>query len=92
MAKAQRQIDNAYLVTAQEILELAQNAKTLWLGRTKEEKRDFLEMILSNQVFDYPSVRYTLKKPFRTLSEMASSSDWLRLLDSNQRPSGYNLT
>ena len=89
LEQAQYGINDAYLVTAKKILELAKNAKTLWLTRTREEQRDFLEKILSNRVFDYPCVRYEMKKPFRILSEMASSSNWLRLLDSNQRPSGY---
>lgn len=84
--KAQSEIENAYFVTAKKILELAKNAKELWFERNMEERRDFLEKILSNQVFDAPSVRYELKKPFRILSEMASSGSMLRLLDSNQRP------
>lgn len=83
MAKAQRQIDDAYLTTAEEILELAQNAKLYWSAVSKEEKRSYLEKILSNRVFDYPSVRYTLKKPFQTLFEMASSSKWLPELYAN---------
>lgn len=87
LKQAQLGINDAYLVTAKKILELAQNAKTLWLTRSREEQRDFLNEILSNRVFDYPSVRYEMKKPFQTLSRMASSSTMLRLLDSNQRPS-----
>lgn len=45
------------------------------------EECDFLEKILSNRVFDYPTVRYEKKKPFQTVSRMASSSNWLRLVD-----------
>jgi len=74
MATAQGMIDDAYLETAKKILELAKMAKPLWDMRTKEQKRDFLERILSNRVLDGVTVRYELKKPFQTLSEMASSS------------------
>lgn len=86
MAKAQREIDGAYLATAQRVLELAKDAKTLWLTRSKEERRDFLEKVLSNRVFDAPSVRYDLKKPFQLLAEMASSSNWRARRDSNTGP------
>lgn len=81
MDKAQGEISDAIFVTAKKILELAKNAKELWFKRTMEERRDFLEKILSNRVFDYPSVRYEMKKPFRILSAMALSSNWPRLLD-----------
>ena len=84
MAQAQREIDGAYLTTAKKVLELATSAKTLWLSRTPEERRNFLEKILSNRVFDAPSVRYEMKKPFRILSEMASSSNWCSQPDSNR--------
>ncbi len=83
MAAAQREIDGAYLVTAKKVLELAKNAKTLWLSRSKEDRRDFMEKILSNRVLDGLTVRYELKKPFRILAEMASSSNWRARQDSN---------
>lgn len=83
MAQAQEEIDDAYLVTAKKILELAKNAKSLWLSRTLEERRDFLEKLLSNRVLDAPSVRYELKKPFRVLSEMVQKSQWRPQGDSN---------
>ncbi len=83
MAKAQNEIGDATITTAKRVLELATDAKTLWLSRSKEERRDFLEKILSNRVFDAPSVRYEMKKPFQILSEMASSSNWCARQDSN---------
>ena len=85
MEKAQYMIDDAYLETAKKILELATMAKSLWDLRTKEEKRDFMERVLSNRVFDGVTVRYELKKPFRIVSEMASSSAWRPQGDSNPR-------
>ncbi len=83
MASSQREMDGAYLITANKILELAKSAKNLWLSRSREEKRDFLEMVLSNRAFDAPTVRYELKKPFRILSEMASFVEWRPQGDSN---------
>lgn len=84
-------IDGAYLTTAKKILELAKTAKSLWEERSKEEKRDFLEKILSNRVLEGATVRYELKKPFRIVSEMASFSNWRSLRD-NWRTCGGRRT
>lgn len=86
MLAAQKEIDGAYLVTAKKVLELAKQAKTLWLSRTREERKEFLEKILSNRVLDGLTMRYELKRPFRILAEMASSSCWRTRKDSNLRP------
>lgn len=55
------------------LLSIAQNhfaiqSKSLWKMRSPEERRVFLEIILSNQVLDGATARYEMKKPFRTLS------------------------
>jgi hypothetical protein len=73
---AQQEIDGAYLVTAQRVLELAKNAKRLWESRTPEDRRDLLKKLLSNPVLDGRSVRYDLRKPFRILAEMRESEQW----------------
>ncbi len=72
----QGQVDGAYLVTAQRVLELAKNAKSLWEGRSPEERRDLLAKLLWNPVLDGRSVRYDLKKPFRVLHEMREKENW----------------
>lgn len=87
MQQANETIDDVHESTAQQILELATQAKSLWVTWSPQEQRQFLERILSNQVVDGLTVRYEMKKPFRTLSEMASSSRWRAWQDSNLRPS-----
>lgn len=74
-------LDGAYLETANSILELAKDAKSLWLSRSPKERRKFLEEILSNRSLDGVIVRYELKKPFAALAELKSKPEWRPHLD-----------
>ncbi|MGK5089534.1 recombinase family protein [Bdellovibrionota bacterium FG-2] len=69
-------ISDAGMETVKSILELATSAKSLWIDRSPQERRDFLDDILSNPVLDGTTVRYEIKKPFRIISEMAKSNVW----------------
>ncbi len=83
---AQRQIDGAYLVTAQRVLELAKNVRNQWETLSCEQKRDLLAELLENPQLDGTTVRYDLKKPFLVLSEMRESEEWRAREDSNFWP------
>lgn len=74
-------LDGAYLETAQSILELAKDAKSLWFSREPQERLEFLKLILSNPKLEGLNVRYELKKPFGTLSKMKVCEDWRLLVD-----------
>lgn len=87
LQEAQRQIDGAYLVVADQVLNLAKNARTLWETRSREERRDFLAKLLLNPVVEGVTVRYDLKEPFAVLSEMREKESWRARRDSNPRPS-----
>ena len=50
------------------ILELATSAKSLWIRKSAQERKDCLNMILSNPVLEGVNVRYELKKPFAVLA------------------------
>ena len=84
-------INNACMENAKTIIELATNAKSLWLSRSVRERREFLNDILSNQVLeaanDGVTVRYEMKKPFATLSRMkglsSNNQKWRLHGDSN---------
>jgi hypothetical protein len=76
LEKSQLAINGAYLKTAQDILELATRAKSLWIQRSPQERKALLERVLSNPVLDGPIVRYDLKKPFAVLSRMRSDVNW----------------
>lgn len=80
---AQSKINTAVIETAQTVIELCMDAKSLWKQRSDGERLEFLEDILSNRWLDGSSVRYELKKPFGVLSEMAQKEDWRPLRDSN---------
>jgi site-specific DNA recombinase len=74
MAQAQLKITDAGMETAQTILELATTAKEQWKSRAPNERRDLLDLILSNPVLDGTTVRYKLRKPFRIISQMAQTA------------------
>lgn len=78
MEDSQLKITDAGMETAQSILELAINAELLWKTRSPEERKEFLDVILSNQKLDGLTIRYELKKPFKTLSEMKGDMNWRR--------------
>lgn len=67
------------------ILELATSAKSLWIRKSAQERRDFLNMILSNPVLEGVTVRYELKKPFAVLVKMSEKEDWCPGTESNRR-------
>ncbi len=75
-----RQIDRAedekYLVTAERVLELAKNAKSLWEARSPSERRDFLERLVCNPRLEGRTVRYDVRKPFDVILKMAGSEGW----------------
>ncbi len=85
MEKAHLDLDGAYLETAESILELATNAKLLWLSRSARERRDFLDKILSNPKLEGTNVRYTLRKPFLVIAKMTENGEWRPQRESNPR-------
>ncbi len=76
-------LDDRYLKTAADVLELAKSARTLWESRSPAEKRQLIERLVSNPTLDGVTVRYDLKKPFAILAKMAKGADWLGNQDSN---------
>ena len=85
--EANDRLDDAYLETARTTLELAKRAKLQWSSRSALEKRQFLEVVVSNVRLDGRTVRYDLRKPFQILSELREDPTWRTREDSNLRPS-----
>lgn len=79
MKQAQLTINDVAGETVKSILQLATNAESLWKRRTPEEKRMFLNKLLSNPVLDGVTVRYEIVKPLQTLSEMKTDQKWRRV-------------
>ncbi len=46
------------------ILELATSAKSLWMRKSTQNRKGFLNRLLRNSILDGVHVRYELKKPF----------------------------
>lgn len=85
LEQANVMITDASMETAKSILELATNAESLWKTATPQERKGFLEQLLSNPVLNGTTVEYQIRKPFVTLSEMKQDEKWRRRRDSNPR-------
>jgi site-specific DNA recombinase len=81
LEQANASLDGSYLETAQSILELATDAKSLWESRNDDERLDFLKQILSNQKLDGVNVRYELRKPYSTLALLKEKEEWRSVVD-----------
>lgn len=71
----QKSLTSALMETAKTVLELATSAKSLWISKSSQERREFLDLILSNPILDGLTVRFELKKPFAVLIKMAEKSE-----------------
>lgn len=78
LEQANLMITDASMETAKSILELATNAESLWKTATPQERKEFLEQLLSNPVLNGTTVEYQIRKPFVTLSEMKLDQKWRR--------------
>lgn len=76
-------LQDTFMESVKSILELATSAKSLWIRKSAQERKDFLNMILSNPILEGVNVRYELKKPFAVLVEMSKKEDWCSREDSN---------
>ncbi len=81
LEEGQAFITTKFYETSDRILELANNAESLWNQGTKEEKLNFLKDVLSNQKLntsvnslDEVSIEYDLKKPFKELAKIKKAT------------------
>lgn len=81
LERAQAATTGGFRETAESVVELAKYAKDLYLSRSPLERRAFLEKLVSNPILEGASLRYDLKKPFRTLAEMNISGEWRARMD-----------
>ena len=71
--------------TGAEILELSQQAYTLYVRQDPVEQRRLLNSLLSNCAFERGSLTPTYNKPFDLLAEGNKTGNWRREWDSNPR-------
>ncbi len=76
------------LLSAQRILELAQNAYYLYLTRKPAEQAELLRNVLLNCSIDAVSIYPTYRKPFDLIYRRAKNEEWSGREDLNLRPPG----
>ncbi len=81
---AQYKISDAWKFTAQTVLELSKNAKSLWNDGTLEQKLEILKKLCWNPVLEGATLRYDLRKPFATIAKMNESEEWRSQPDLNR--------
>ena len=74
---AQRALSGSAKETAQSIIELCKNAKSLFNSRSAWERKEFLNLLISNPQLRGTTIEFNLKKPFAVLREMSSGVEWL---------------
>ncbi len=79
--------DKSFVVTAEYLLKLAQNAKSVFESSQPAQKNRILRTLLANCKINQKRLQLNLLQPFLALSADSKSQNWLRLLGSNQRHS-----
>ncbi len=79
-------VDDEYYATVSHLLKLAKDAPILFEKADIQQKRKMIKTVLSNFTLDGDQLGWKYKKPFDTMAFCAENSNWLRRLDSNQRP------
>ena len=78
--------DKSFAVDSSYLLNLAKIAGKLFKSSKPELKSKILYLVLSNLELDNKKLIFNLLSPFDKLLALTKSSNWLRRLDSNQRP------
>jgi len=68
-------VSEIYLQTAQDVLELAKNAKLYWNHLNNSEKVQMLKKVVWNPRLVDTTIEYEMKKPFKILLEMKGLSN-----------------
>jgi hypothetical protein len=82
--------DNAgeRLLNIQRILELAQNAHSIYLTQKPAQQAELLKKVLLNCTIDAVSLYPTYRKPFDLIAKRAKFDEWSGREDLNLRPPG----
>ncbi len=78
--------DKSFVVTAEYLLKLAQNANQIFSSSQPAQKNRILRTLLANCKINQKRLQLNLLQPFLALSADSKSQNWLRGLGSNQRP------
>ena len=75
--------EDTYYLTANYLLQLANEAYDLFISSEIEQKRQLLKLVLQNPTLDGRKVQYDVVKPFDTILNCADNNLWLPRVDSN---------
>ena len=76
------------LIAARRVLELAQDAHSIYLMKEPAEQAELLKTILSNCAIDAVSLYPTYRNPFDLIAKRVKNQEWSGREDSNLRPPG----
>ncbi len=89
LQRKEERLDNAdkqFYLTISYLLSLIQHAEELFEVAEINEKREILNLLLSNLKLDDKNINLTLKEPFASIVSNANGSLWWAIRDSNPRP------
>lgn len=78
--------DQSFVVTAEHLLRLAQNANQIFQSSQPAKKNRILRTLLANCQINQKRLQLNLLQPFSTLTSDLENENWLRGLGSNQQP------
>ncbi len=78
--------DKSFVLTAEYLLELAQNAHNIFQSSQFVQKNKILKALLANAQIDQKRLQLNLLKPFDGLRSVTKTQNWLPGPDSNRRP------
>ncbi len=82
-----REANTAYIDQGIHLMNLASRAADLFKNMNSDEKRELMNLVLSNPRILNGSIEYDLKKPFSMFTNVTNLEDWRGGRDLNPRPS-----
>jgi hypothetical protein len=70
-------------------MELANRAPKLYESSKEEQKRQLVNLLLSNCKLRGAKLIFNITTPFDMIARCSNRQDWLRGSDSNRQPNGY---
>ena len=81
---AHAQADDTFINTLESLLFIASRANELFKSSEVEQKREIINLLLTNCILSDGKLRFSLRKPFDALANLTNRAVWLGRLDSNQ--------
>lgn len=78
--------DEKFSIAVSTVLSLADNALEYLKSSKVEQKREILNLVLSNLELNDGNLNYTVNSPFNLLLDSSNHKEWRTRRDSNPRP------